>query len=31
MKYDFDKKTDRKGTYCLKYDTAVQNGKAEAV
>ena len=27
MKYEFDKKIDRKNTYCLKYDFAAENGK----
>lgn len=27
MKYDFDSQIDRKNTYCLKYDYAVENGK----
>ena len=31
MKYDFDKVTDRRGTNCLKYDFAKEQGKPEGV
>lgn len=31
MKYDFDRPIDRRNTDCLKYDYAVENGKADDV
>lgn len=31
MKYDFDKITDRRNTYCLKYDYIVERGRPEGV